>query len=193
MVKNSKFHIDLNKAKNFFKKKMEKNLKHDSDSEKQKFRNFDDETIKISKLSARIDLLKDSLRKKEIKTQKVKSESLKKKKIISKKQNIFIPSTKNKDINGKPIRNYIMDMLDEERAECVIMKDFEINQKLYLSGNINNIPINVINILINEKMIRSLNEKIACEIKSKKSYFVKKTFGISELKRSKLRNNKKFK
>ena len=89
MVKNSKFHIDLNKAKNFFKKKMEKNLKHDSDSEKQKFRNFDDETIKISKLSARIDLLKDSLRKKEIKTQKVKSESLKKKKNYFKKTKYF--------------------------------------------------------------------------------------------------------
>ena len=89
MVKNSKFHIDLNKAKNFFKKKMEKNLKHDSDSEKQKFRNFDDETIKISKLSARIDLLKDSLRKKEIKTQKVKSESLKKKKLFQKNK-IFL-------------------------------------------------------------------------------------------------------
>ena len=42
-------------------------------------------------------------------------------------------------------------------------------------------------------MIRLVSEKYEQKKNLKKTYFVKETFGISELKRSKLRNNKKFK
>ncbi|MAI84605.1 MAG: hypothetical protein CMM91_06680 [Rickettsiales bacterium] len=192
MAKDSKFHIDLNKAKNFFKKKMEKNFSSDSDSEKQNFRDYDEETIKISKLSARIDFLKDSLGNKQKRNKKVKIEPLEKKSVLNKKK-VFIPSLKNKDVNKRPLRNYIMDVLGGESNECVIMKDFEINQKLYLSGNVNHIPENLIKLLVKDRMIRLVSEKYEQKKNLKKTYFVKETFGISELKRSKLRNNKKFK
>ena len=60
MTKNSKFEDDLSKAKSFFKKKLFKNNDIASSLTDDNYRDLDKETIKISKLSARIDFLKDS-------------------------------------------------------------------------------------------------------------------------------------
>lgn len=75
MTKDSKFSDDLKKAKNFYKKKFQNKINKVSDSIGKNYRGLDDETVKISKLSARIDILKDSL----IKKNKIKPNKTKKK------------------------------------------------------------------------------------------------------------------
>ena len=50
MTKDSKFHQDISKAKNYYKKKIEQRPTKSIDSEDDKFRNLDSETLKISKL-----------------------------------------------------------------------------------------------------------------------------------------------
>ena len=74
----------------------------------------------------------------------------------------------------------------------VILKDFEINSKLFIAGNINKIPSQLIKTLKEKKLIKS-NEIIRSDKEVKtKTFFVKETFGLSEVKRSKLRNKKNF-
>ncbi len=191
MNDNSKFDDDLKRAKSFFKKKLTKNNRKDSLKEKN-FRDLDDETIKISKLSARIDFLKDSLKKK--KTSKIKSV---KNKISQKKKNIeperYKESEKNKDINGIPIINYLTQFEELSTNSFVILKDIEINSKLYLAGNIHKLPNDLIIDLLKAGCIQQKNDAQNYKKEQQKSYFVKETFGLSEIRRSSLRNNKNFK
>ena len=49
MTKDSKFHQDISKAKNYYKKKIEQRPTRSIDSEDDKFRDLDSETLKISK------------------------------------------------------------------------------------------------------------------------------------------------
>ena len=86
MTKNSKFEDDLSKAKSFFKKKLFKNDNISSSLADDNYRDLDKETIKISKLSARIDFLKDNLKKKATQTKKkqIKNKTKQKKKIAKK-------------------------------------------------------------------------------------------------------------
>ena len=191
MTKNSKFHQDLSKAKNYYKKKIEQKPTRSIDLENDKFRDLDSETLKISKLSARIDFLKASLEKKKITKKKKKKNKIFEKKKENSKNNFQIFSKKNKDINGKPIINFLSD--DSNLSEnFVILKDFEINSKLYVAGNINKLPLKLIKILNDKKLIKS-NEIIKNNKKvNTKTFFVKETFGLSEVKRSKLRNKKNF-
>ena len=192
MTNDSKFHEDLKKAKNFYKKKIQNKTNKISDPIGKNYRGLDDETIKISKLSARIDILKDSLIKKnEIKPNKTK------KKIVSlttKKKKYEIkatPSIKNKDINGEPLINYISKSKFISQNNFVILKDFEINSKLFLSGNINKLPEDIIQMLLTKNIIKSIKKTSQNHIFDN-SFYVKETFGLSEIKRSKLRNKKNF-
>ena len=89
MTKDSKFHQDIFKAKNYYKKKIEQKPTRSIDSEDDKFRDLDSETLKISKLSARIDFLKSTLNKKKVtkkikKTNKVSEKKKRIQKMISK-------------------------------------------------------------------------------------------------------------
>ena len=58
MSDNSKFRDDLNRAKNFFEKKLKKNNFNSDSLNKEKFRDLDDEATNLIKLSARINYLK---------------------------------------------------------------------------------------------------------------------------------------
>ena len=190
MTKDSKFSDDLKKAKNFYKKKFQNKINKVSDSIGKNYRGLDDETVKISKLSARIDILKDSLIKKnEIKPNKTKKKivnvTVKKKKYEKKS----IPSIKNKDINGVPLINYISKSRCISQNNFVILKDFEINSKLFLSGNINKLPEDIIQMLLTKNFIKSIKKTSQSHIFDN-SFYVKETFGLSEIKRSKLRNKK---
>lgn len=190
MTKDSKFSDDLKKAKNFYKKKFQNKINKVSDSIGKNYRGLDDETVKISKLSARIDILKDSLIKKnEIKPNKTKKKivnvTVKKKKYEKKS----IPSIKNKDINGVPLINYISKSRCISQNNFVILKDFEINSKLFLSGNINKLPEDIIQMLLTKNFIKSIEKTSQSHIFDN-SFYVKETFGLSEIKRSKLRNKK---
>ena len=192
MTKDSKFSDDLKKAKNFYKKKFQNKINKVSDSIGKNYRGLDDETVKISKLSARIDILKDSLIKKnEIKPNKTKKKivnvTVKKKKYEKKS----IPSIKNKDINGVPLINYISKSRCISQNNFVILKDFEINSKLFLSGNINKLPEDIIQMLLTKNFIKSIEKTSKSHILDN-SFYVKETFGLSEIKRSKLRNKKNF-
>ena len=192
MTKDTKFHEDLKKAKNFYKKKIQNKINKVSDAIGKNYRGLDDETVKISKLSARIDILKDSLIKKnEIKPNKIKKKivnsSVKKKKYERKST----PSIKNKDINGVPLINYISKSKCISKNNFVILKDFEINSKLFLSGNINKLPEDIIQMLLVKNIIKSI-EKTSSSHNFNNRFFVKETFGLSEIKRSKLRNKKNF-
>ena len=192
MTKNSKFEDDLSKAKSFFKKKLFKNDDISSSLKDDNYRDLDKETIKISKLSARIDFLKDTLKKKVTQTAKIQIKNKKKqeKKEIAKKYEL---SKKHKDVDGKPICNFLSSSNILTTEKFVILKDFEVNSKLYISGNINKLPKNLIIDLIEKKIIGQLNRYKENEQNKKKSFFVKETFGLSEMKRSSLKNSKNFK
>ena len=190
MTKDSKFSDDLKKAKNFYKKKFQNKINKVSDSIGKNFRGLDDETVKISKLSARIDILKDSL----IKKNKIKPNKTKKKIVNAtvknkKYEKKSIPSIKNKDINGVPLINYISKSRCISQNNFVILKDFEINSKLFLSGNINKLPEDIIQMLLTKNFIKSIEKTSQSHIFDN-SFYVKETFGLSEIKRSKLRNKK---
>lgn len=192
MTKDSKFSDDLKKAKNFYKKKFQNKINKVSDSIGKNYRGLDDETVKISKLSARIDILKDSL----IKKNKIKPNKTKKKIVNAtvknkKYEKKSIPSIKNKDINGVPLINYISKSRCISQNNFVILKDFEINSKLFLSGNINKLPEDIIQMLLTKNFIKSIKKTSQSHIFDN-SFYVKETFGLSEIKRSKLRNKKNF-
>ena len=191
MTKNSKFEDDLSKAKSFFKKKLFKSDDISSPLKDDNYRDLDKETIKISKLSARIDFLKDSLKKKATQTTKkqIKNKTKQEKKIAKK----YELSKKHKDIDGKPIYNYLSDLNILTTEKFVILKDFEVNSKLYISGHINKLPKNLIIDLMEKKIIEQLSRYKKNEQNQKKSFFVKETFGLSEIKRSSLKNSKDFK
>jgi len=191
MTKDSKFHQDIFKAKNYYKKKIEQKPTRSIDSEDDKFRDLDGETLKISKLSARIDFLKSTLNRKKVAKKIKKKIKVSEKKKEKPKDTIQIFSEKNRDVNGNPIINFLSD--DSNLTDnFVILKDFEINSKLFIAGNINKIPSQLIKTLKEKKMIKS-NEIIRSDKESKtKTFFVKETFGLSEVKRSKLRNKKNF-
>ena len=191
MTKDSKFHQDISKAKNYYKKKIEQRPTRSIDSEDDKFRDLDSETLKISKLSARIDFLKSTLNRKKVTKKIKKTNKVSEKKKEEPKDNIQIFSKKNKDVNGNPIINFLSD--DSNLSEnFVILKDFEINSKLFIAGNINKLPSQLIKTLVEKKLIKS-NEMIKNSKKAKtQTFFVKETFGLSEVKRSKLRNKKNF-
>ena len=192
MTKNSKFEDDLSKAKNFFKKKLFKNDDISSSLTDDNYRDLDKETIKISKLSARIDFLKDSLKKKVTQTPKkqIKNKTKQEKQKIVTKYEL---SKKHKDVDGKPICNFLSNSNILTIEKFVILKDFEVNSKLYISGNINKLPKNLIIDLIEKKIIGQLSRYKENEQNKKKSFFVKETFGLSEMKRSSLKNSKNFK
>jgi hypothetical protein len=193
MTKNSRFEDDLNKAKSFFKKKLVRSDDISSSLQDDNYRDLDNETIKISKLSARIDFLKDSLKKKKAKPQPKKllkkNPQVEKKKIVKK----FELSKKHKDINGKPIHNYFSNSNIITTDKYVMLKDFEVNSKLYISGNVNKLPEDLIIDLIEKKIIGQLSKYENNNQNQRKSFFVKETFGLSETKRSSLKNSKNFK
>ena len=143
-------------------------------------------------MSARIDFLKDSLKKK--KTLKTKSE---KQKTSLRKKNIeperYKKSEKNRDINGIPIINYLTQFEELTTNSFIILKDIEINSKLYLAGNIHKLPNDLIVDLLKAGCIQQKNDTQNYKKEPQKSYFVKETFGLSEIRRSSLRNNKNFK
>ena len=193
MPKDSKFDIDLKKAKNFFKKKLENQKSNSSGLKDQKFRAVDEETVKISKLSARIEFLKDKLNKRKKKeTVKITNETLKKAKKVQKTR-IFTKSIKNRDINGNPLLNFQSKFKEKNSNSYVIIKDFEINSKLFLAGNVNKLPNDIILELIEKGMIQKLGYSSNHSQKDNGIFYVDKTFGLSETKRSKLRNTKNFK
>lgn len=191
MTDNSKFSNDLSSAKNFFKKRLKESKQKPKDIIEKGFRDLDKETLKIGELSARIDILKQSLKKKPISREKKKTYLKKEKKNLDDIK--FEKSKKNIDINGLPLRNYIFKGDLNSNKECVVLTDFEINEKLYLSGNINKIPSEMIKILINDDVIKLKNDIIKDKLIKNNSFLVKETFGISEIKRSKLRNKKNLK
>ena len=102
-------------------------------------------------------------------------------------------SKKHKDINGKPIHNYFSNSNIITTDKYVMLKDFEVNSKLYISGNVNKLPEDLIIDLIEKKIIGQLSKYENNNQNQRKSFFVKETFGLSETKRSSLKNSKNFK
>ncbi|MAY91240.1 MAG: hypothetical protein CMN00_08755 [Rickettsiales bacterium] len=189
--KDNKFEIDLKKAKNFFKNKLKNSKSSTTEIKEDSFRDLDDESIKISKLSARIDFLKSSLKQvKKDPPKTIKSKKIKQKKEIPDR---VINSKKNKDVNGKYLKNFLMNNEIKSSESFVIASDFEINGKLFIAGNIHKLPENLIIELLNKKLIYK-KDNIKDKFSDKnKTFFVKETFGLSETKRSSLRNKKNFK
>lgn len=188
MTNSSKYDDDLKKAKIFFEKKLEKNNFNSESIKGEKFRDLDDETVTISKLSARIESLKKSLVKK--KREVTRENVIKKTKKKKEEKKFFSLSKKNKDINGSSLRNYFSDEGQLSRDKYIMSSDFEINGRLYIAGNINKIPSDTINILIKDGFIKEENNFLKKKSIGKESFFVKETYGLSEIKRSKLRNKK---
>ena len=185
----------LDKAKKFFSKKLKNKYQINKDFDDQKFRDLDNQELKISKIKARIDHLrrKEHPRNKNDLTVKKKqnvTETIKKKDSFEEKQSIkFSKSVKNFDSQNTPINNFLLEIRENETIKVLVLRDFEINSEIMVSGKINNIPKVLIVNLLKLGLIRLLNKYEIQQFKNN-SFKVKETINLSEIKRSKLINKK---
>ena len=185
----------LDKAKKFFSKKLKNKYQINKDFDDQKFRDLDNQELKISKIKARIDHLrrKEHPRNKNDLTVKKKqnaTETIKKKDSFEEKQSIkFSKSVKNFDSQNTPINNFLLEIRENQTIKVLVLRDFEINSEIMVSGKINNIPKVLIVNLLKLGLIRLLNKYEIQQFKNN-SFKVKETINLSEIKRSKLINKK---
>ena len=96
------------------------------------------------------------------------------------------------ELNGNPILNFVLKDDNDDKIKMVVLNNFEINSSLYLSGQTIEIPKYLIIEMISRGIARLLNKHEIQKYKEIDTFKVDETFGLSELKKSKLNNNKKF-
>ena len=188
----------ISKAGKYFSKKLDQKYIIDDEFENAKFRDLDDESLKISKIKARINTLRS--KEKKIKEKitgknqdKTNQESVTENLKQSNTEKFVINySTKNSDSNSNPILNFLLKKDNDDKIKVVVLNNFEINSSLYLSGQTIEIPKYLIIEMISRGLARLLNKYEIQKYKESYTFKVNETFGISELKKSKLNNNKKF-
>ena len=189
----------IQKAGEFFSKKLDERYVIDEDFNNAKFRDLDDESLKISKIKARIDFLRN--KKSSTSSEKNQddddtslsdSKELKVKKDSNTKKFHINISKKNFDSNSMPIQNFIFSSNDNEKVRVMILGDVEINSKLNKIGKIIEIPKFLLIEMITRRLGRLLNKYEIKKFKDYNTFKVKETFGLSETKKSKLNNTKKL-
>ena len=188
----------ISKAGKYFSKKLDQKYIIDDEFENAKFRDLDDESLKISKIKARINTLRS--KEKKIKEKitgknqdKTNQESVTENLKQSNTEKFVINySTKNSDSNSNPILNFLLKKDNDDKIKVVVLNNFEINSSLYLSGQTIEIPKYLIIEMISRGIARLLNKHEIQKYKEIDTFKVDETFGLSELKKSKLNNNKKF-
>ena len=188
----------ISKAGKYFSKKLDQKYIIDDEFENAKFRDLDDESLKISKIKARINTLRSKEKKiKEKITEKNQDKTNQESVTENLKQSntekfVINYSTKNSDSNSNPILNFLLKKDNDDKIKVVVLNNFEINSSLYLSGQTIEIPKYLIIEMISRGLARLLNKYEIQKYKESYTFKVNETFGISELKKSKLNNNKKF-
>jgi len=188
----------ISKAGKFFSKKLDQKYVIDDEFENAKFRDLDDESLKISKIKARINTLRSKEKKVKVKIteknqDKTNQESIKENLKQSNTEKFVINnSTKNLDSNSSPILNFLLKKDNDDKIKVVVLNNFEINSSLFLSGQTIEIPKYLIIEMISRGLARLLNKHEIQKYKESYTFTVNETFGLSELKKSKLNNNKKF-
>ena len=199
MTKNDKDNQNsIYKAGKYFSKKLDQQYIIDDEFENAKFRDLDDESLKISKIKARINTLRSKERKVKEKITEKNQDNLKEENVTNnlKKSNeerfLIHHSTKNLDLNGNPILNFVLKDDYDDKIKMVVLNNFEFNSSLYLSGQTIEIPKYLIIEMISRGIARLLNKHEIQKYKEIDTFKVDETFGLSEVKKSKLNNNKKF-
>ena len=188
----------ISKAGKYFSKKLDQKYVIDDEFENAKFRDLDDESLKISKIKARINTLRSKEKKVKVKIteknqDKTNQESIKENLKQSNTEKFVINnSTKNLDSNSSPILNFLLKKDNDDKIKVVVLNNFEINSSLFLSGQTIEIPKYLIIEMISRGLARLLNKHEIQKYKESYTFTVNETFGLSELKKSKLNNNKKF-
>ena len=186
------------KAGKYFSKKLDQQYIIDDEFENAKFRDLDDESLKISKIKARINTLRSKEGKVKEKIAEKNQDNLKEENVTNnlKKSNeekfLIHHSIKNLDLNGNPVFNFVLKDDNDDKIKMVVLNNFEINSSLYLSGQTIEIPKYLIIEMISRGIARLLNKHEIQKYKEIDTFKVDETFGLSELKKSKLNNNKKF-
>ena len=186
------------KAGKYFSKKLDQQYIIDDEFENAKFRDLDDESLKISKIKARINTLRSKEGKVKEKIAEKNQDNLKEENVTNnlKKSNeekfLIHHSIKNLDLNGNPILKFVLKDDYDDKIKMVVLNNFEINSSLYLSGQTIEIPKYLIIEMISRGIARLLNKHEIQKYKEIDTFKVDETFGLSELKKSKLNNNKKF-
>ncbi len=188
---------NLTKAKKYFSKKLESKYKIDKSFEESKFRNLDDESLKISKIKARIDVLRNKNNDQkdknfEIHESKDKLES--EQSIAQLPDDTFkiIKSEKNFDDQGKYLENYKFGDKNKDYIKIFSLRSFELNSKLVHSGTIIKIPKFLLINLLKTQNVRLLNKYEIRNFKEQKKISTNETIRLSEIKRSRLNNSKKL-
>ena len=186
------------KAGKYFSKKLDQQYIIDDEFENAKFRDLDDESLKISKIKARINTLRSKESKVKEKIAEKNQDNIKEENVTNnlKKSNeekfLIHHSIKNLDLNGNPVFNFVLKDDNDDKIKMVVLNNFEINSSLYLSGQTIEIPKYLIIEMISRGIARLLNKHEIQKYKEIDTFKVDETFGLSELKKSKLNNNKKF-
>lgn len=186
------------KAGKYFSKKLDQQYIIDDEFENAKFRDLDDESLKISKIKARINTLRSKESKVKEKIAEKNQDNPKEENVTNnlKKSNeekfLIHHSIKNLDLNGNPVFNFVLKDDNDDKIKMVVLNNFEINSSLYLSGQTIEIPKYLIIEMISRGIARLLNKHEIQKYKEIDTFKVDETFGLSELKKSKLNNNKKF-
>ena len=188
----------IHKAGKYFSKKLDEKYVIDDEFKNAKFRDLDDESLKISKIKARINILRSKERKINEEILEKNEDNLKEESVTNnlkkfdEEKFLINHSTKNLDSNNKPVLNFVLKNDNDEKIKVVILNNFEINSSLYLSGQTIEIPKYLIIEMISRGIARLLNKHEMQKYKDNGAFKVDETFGLSELKKSKLNNNKKF-
>ena len=137
------------KAGKYFSKKLDQQYIIDDEFENAKFRDLDDESLKISKIKARINTLRSKEGKVKEKIAEKNQDNLKEENVTNnlKKSNdekfLIHHSIKNLDLNGNPVLNFVLKDENDDKIKMVVLNNFEINSSLYLSGQTIEIPKNI--------------------------------------------------
>ena len=185
-------------AGKYFSKKLNQKYIIDDEFENAKFRDLDDESLKISKIKARINTLRSKERKIKVDITEKNQDNLVEEGVTNnlkksdEEQFVIHQSIKNLDSNSNPILNFVLKSNNNDKIKVVVLNNFEINSSLYLSGQTIEIPKYLIIEMISRGIARLLNKHEIQKYKEGNTFKVDETFGLSELKKSKLNNNKKF-
>ena len=115
------------KAGKYFSKKLDQQYIIDDEFENAKFRDLDDESLKISKIKARINTLRSKERKVKEKITEKNQDNLKEENVTNnlKKSNeekfLIHHSTKNLDLNGNPILNFVLKDDNDDKIKMVVL------------------------------------------------------------------------
>jgi len=189
----------IQKAGKFFSKKLDEQYVIDDDFKNAKFRDLDDESLKISKIKARIDFLrnKENFESSENK-QDDNDDSINDQKELKVKEGFKTEkfqinvSNKNLDSNNMPLQNFIFKSDDDKKVRVIMLANVEINSKLNKIGKIIEIPKFLLVEIITRGLGRLLNKYEIKKFQDYKTFKVKETFGLSEMKKAKLNNTKKL-